>query len=101
MASQQKKKLETEPDEELRDRLILPLINACVACRRENVVEDDDVADAAMIFGTGFAPFRGGPLHYAKARGVNDIIAVLERLEQKHGARFKPDPGWRAIGQEN
>jgi 3-hydroxyacyl-CoA dehydrogenase / enoyl-CoA hydratase / 3-hydroxybutyryl-CoA epimerase len=96
-----KKKLETAPDEELGDRLILPLINACVACRRESVVEDDDVADAAMIFGTGFAPFRGGPLHYAKARGVNDIIAVLERLEQKHGARFKPDPGWRAIGQEN
>jgi 3-hydroxyacyl-CoA dehydrogenase/enoyl-CoA hydratase/3-hydroxybutyryl-CoA epimerase len=93
----QKKKLETEPDEELRDRLILPLVNACIACRRGGIVDDDDVADAAMIFGTGFAPFRGGPLHYAKARGTGAIVATLEGLAGKHGPRFRPDPGWRSI----
>jgi 3-hydroxyacyl-CoA dehydrogenase / enoyl-CoA hydratase / 3-hydroxybutyryl-CoA epimerase len=59
------------------------------------------VADAAMIFGTGFAPFRGGPLHYAKARGPAAIVGALERLESKHGARFAPDPGWRLRSQKS
>ena len=50
-----------------------------------------------MIFGTGFAPFRGGPLHYARARGVPQIVARLEELAAKHGPRFKPDEGWSAL----
>jgi 3-hydroxyacyl-CoA dehydrogenase / enoyl-CoA hydratase / 3-hydroxybutyryl-CoA epimerase len=96
----QKEKVKEPPDEELRDRLILPLINTCVACRREGIVEDDEIADAAMVFGTGFAPFRGGPLHYAKERGAAEIVATLERLEGKHGPRFKPDAGWPTIVEE-
>ena len=47
-----------------------------------------------MIFATGFAPFRGGPLRYARARGFAEIIAVLERLQEKYGDRFAPDPHW-------
>jgi 3-hydroxyacyl-CoA dehydrogenase/enoyl-CoA hydratase/3-hydroxybutyryl-CoA epimerase len=47
-----------------------------------------------MIFGTGFAPFRGGPLHYAKARGVDNVVTALQGLAQKYGKRFTPDPGW-------
>jgi 3-hydroxyacyl-CoA dehydrogenase / enoyl-CoA hydratase / 3-hydroxybutyryl-CoA epimerase len=93
----QKKKVKDQPDEELKDRLILPLVNTCVACRREKIVEDNEIADAAIVFGTGFAPFRGGPMHYAKQRGAADVVAALERLERKHGARFRPDPGWPAI----
>ncbi len=45
---------------------MLPLVNECVACLREGVVADADLIDAGVIFGTGFAPFRGGPLHYAQ-----------------------------------
>ncbi len=79
------------------DRLMLPLLNACVACLREQVVADADVADAAMIFGTGFAPFRGGPLHYARQRGIDDILQTLEQLAERHGERFTPDPGWEQL----
>jgi 3-hydroxyacyl-CoA dehydrogenase/enoyl-CoA hydratase/3-hydroxybutyryl-CoA epimerase len=50
-----------------------------------------------MIFGTGFAPFRGGPLHYARARGVASIVARLEQLAAQHGSRFRPDDGWSAL----
>ena len=53
--------------QDLIDRLILVLVNECVACLREKVVEDPDLVDAAVIFGTGFAPFRGGPLAYARS----------------------------------
>ena len=62
-----------------------------------SIVTDADLVDAGMIFGTGFAPFRGGPLHYARARGVSSIVARLEELAAKHGPRFKPDAGWAAF----
>ena len=52
----------------LADRLIAPLLAATRRCVDEGVVADDDLADAGVIFGTGFAPFTGGPLHYAKNR---------------------------------
>lgn len=81
----------------LTDRLLLPLLNACVECWRENVVADLDQLDAAMIFATGFAPFRGGPMHYAKHRGVGELVAALESLATEHGERFKPDDGWKAL----
>jgi len=79
---------------ELADRLILPMVNVCVACLREGVVDDADVVDGAMIFGTGFASFRGGPLNYARTRGKDDIVAALRALAQKYGDRFAPDDGW-------
>jgi 3-hydroxyacyl-CoA dehydrogenase/enoyl-CoA hydratase/3-hydroxybutyryl-CoA epimerase len=50
-----------------------------------------------MVFATGFAPFRGGPMHYARTRGVTDIRAELERLAQRYGERFRPDPGWHRL----
>jgi 3-hydroxyacyl-CoA dehydrogenase/enoyl-CoA hydratase/3-hydroxybutyryl-CoA epimerase len=84
--------------EDLEDRLILVLVNECVACLRERVVEDADLADAAVIFGTGFAPFRGGPLAYARARGTSAIVARLEELAARHGPRFRPDAGWALLG---
>jgi 3-hydroxyacyl-CoA dehydrogenase/enoyl-CoA hydratase/3-hydroxybutyryl-CoA epimerase len=85
------------PPEDLTDRLILSVVNECVACLREQVVDDADLIDAGVIFGTGFAPFRGGPLTYAHARGLEQCIARLKVLEQRYGARFRPDPGWAAL----
>jgi 3-hydroxyacyl-CoA dehydrogenase / enoyl-CoA hydratase / 3-hydroxybutyryl-CoA epimerase len=82
---------------DLTDRMILVLLNECVACLREAVVASADLVDAAVLFGTGFAPFRGGPLWYARARGVPQVIARLTELAGRHGERFKPDPGWRTL----
>ncbi len=87
-----------KPDADMADRLILPMLNTCVTLLREKVSDDADVVDAAMIFGSGFAPFRGGPIHYAKARGIAEIKARLAELAEKHGERFKPDAGWDALG---
>ncbi len=82
---------------DLLDRLILILVNECVACLRERVVEDADLVDAAVLFGTGFAPFRGGPLTYARARGVAAVVARLTELAARYGQRFQPDRGWASI----
>jgi 3-hydroxyacyl-CoA dehydrogenase/enoyl-CoA hydratase/3-hydroxybutyryl-CoA epimerase len=82
---------------DLIDRLILILVNECVACLRERVVEDADLVDAAVLFGTGFAPFRGGPLTFARARGVAAVVARLTELAARYGERFQPDRGWPSI----
>jgi 3-hydroxyacyl-CoA dehydrogenase/enoyl-CoA hydratase/3-hydroxybutyryl-CoA epimerase len=47
-----------------------------------------------MIFGTGYAPFRGGPLNYARSRGPDNVVAALSALAAKFGGRFAPDAGW-------
>jgi 3-hydroxyacyl-CoA dehydrogenase/enoyl-CoA hydratase/3-hydroxybutyryl-CoA epimerase len=83
---------------DLTDRLILALLNESAACLREHVVEDADLLDAGVVFGTGFAPFRGGPLHYARTRGVPAVIARLNELEQRYGKRFHPDALWPTLG---
>jgi 3-hydroxyacyl-CoA dehydrogenase / enoyl-CoA hydratase / 3-hydroxybutyryl-CoA epimerase len=81
--------------EDLADRLILAMVNECVACLREGVVTDADLLDAGVVFGTGFAPFRGGPLQYARSRGLAAVRERLLDLERRHGARFAPDAGWQ------
>jgi 3-hydroxyacyl-CoA dehydrogenase/enoyl-CoA hydratase/3-hydroxybutyryl-CoA epimerase len=93
----QKRARPAAPDGEIADRLILPLVNACVACLREGVAADEETVDAALVLGAGFAPFRGGPLRYARTRGVAETVAALERLATRHGERFAPDAGWAAL----
>ena len=61
---------------DLIDRLILILVNECVACLRERVVEDADLVDAAVLFGTGFAPFRGGPLHFKASEKSSNVTPL-------------------------
>jgi 3-hydroxyacyl-CoA dehydrogenase/enoyl-CoA hydratase/3-hydroxybutyryl-CoA epimerase len=85
------------PPPDLIDRLILVLVNECAACLRERVVEDPDLIDAAVIFGTGFAPFRGGPLAYARSRGVASVVTRLQELASRYGPRFQPDSGWPLV----
>lgn len=83
---------------DLQDRLMLPMINEAVACLHEGVVSDADLLDAGVIFGTGFAPFRGGPLKYARDRGTAEIQQVLSEFSDKYGERFRPHQGWSELG---
>jgi 3-hydroxyacyl-CoA dehydrogenase/enoyl-CoA hydratase/3-hydroxybutyryl-CoA epimerase len=85
------------PSADMADRLILQMLDVCVTCLREGVVADEDTIDGAMIFATGFAPFRGGPMNYARSRGAADIVLALTQLATKYGERFQPDPGWDRI----
>ncbi len=83
------------PPEDLTDRMMMRFLNEAMACLREGIVEDADLLDGGVIFGTGFAPFRGGPMHYATTVGRAIMRQKLERLEAAHGERFTPDPGWQ------
>ncbi|PEQ14009.1 hypothetical protein B2G71_04885 [Novosphingobium sp. PC22D] len=84
-----------EPDAAMADRLILPMIDAVAAALDEGVVEDDESADAAMVYGTGFAPFRGGPIEYARSRGFADVASTLEKQARLHGPHHAPSAWWR------
>ena len=79
---------------DVTDRMMLRMINEAAACLREKVVEDSDLLDAAMIYGTGFAPFRGGPIHYSESLGLNTFRERLHFLENTYGDRFKEDSAW-------
>ena len=84
-------------NEQAQERLVAALVNEAAACLADGVVADADLVDAGVIFGTGFAPFRGGPLHFAKSRGINAMVSSLERLEDELGPRFRPSSGWRKL----
>lgn len=79
---------------DITQRMILPMLNEAVACLHDGVVDDADLLDAGVIFGTGFAPFRGGPISYIRSEGADKIKAQLETLAGKYGKRFAPKDGW-------
>ena len=89
-----KEKSRRTENQELTDRLILPMLNEAVRSLREEIVPDADLLDAGVIFGTGFAPFRGGPLHYARHVGARTLKAELTALDQIYGPLYDPDAGW-------
>ena len=80
--------------EDLEDRLVLALLNEAVAALHEGVVEDADMLDAGVIFGTGFAPFRGGPIQHIRTVGADKLLERLKALQGKYGERFAPRAGW-------
>lgn len=85
------------PPADLQDRLMLILANECVAALREALVDREEFIDAGVIFGAGYAPFRGGPLQAARQRGIEECVQRLQELAARYGARFTPDPGWERL----
>jgi 3-hydroxyacyl-CoA dehydrogenase/enoyl-CoA hydratase/3-hydroxybutyryl-CoA epimerase len=75
--------------EELTHRLIFLMVNEAARCVEEKVVDSPEDADYGMILGTGFAPFRGGPLRFAEHLGLDKVADVLERLAQSE-EKFLP-----------
>jgi 3-hydroxyacyl-CoA dehydrogenase/enoyl-CoA hydratase/3-hydroxybutyryl-CoA epimerase len=85
------------PDADLTDRLILKLVNEAAACYSDGIVDDTDLLDAGVVFGTGFAPFTGGPIHYARSVGKDRLLQRLHAQAAKHGSRFEPHAAWAEI----
>ncbi|MEY4761967.1 MAG: hypothetical protein RLZZ200_1823 [Pseudomonadota bacterium] len=84
----------SQAPKDLCDRLLLALLNEAQSALREGLVDDADLVDAGLIFGAGFAPFRGGPMAWAEKEGRESVIRRLEALAATAGRRFAPDPGW-------
>ena len=89
-----------EPFEMIQQRLMLRFLNGCIACLGEGIVDSLDCLDAGMIFGTGFAPFRGGPLNYACDQSIDSLLAQYHQLEQALGSRFSPNDFWSLLASD-
>ncbi len=83
--------------QEVQDRLVMRLLNEATACLREGIVESDEMIDAGVIFGTGFAPFRGGPINYIRTEGSAELGKKMHELEKSFGKRFTPDAAWEGL----
>jgi len=78
------------PPETLQERMVLAMVNEAVFCLEEGVVAGPRDIDVAMVMGTGFPPFRGGPLRYADSVGIPIVADRLSRLAESQGPWFQP-----------
>src|SRR5258706_1656258 len=69
----------------LADRMVLPMLNEAVACVRERIVADADLVDAGVVFGTGFAPHRGGPVKTIPRAGRQGRRRIMADSKATHG----------------
>jgi 3-hydroxyacyl-CoA dehydrogenase/enoyl-CoA hydratase/3-hydroxybutyryl-CoA epimerase len=76
--------------EEIQDRLVLAMVNEAARCLEAGTVTDPAQLDLAMIFGTGFPPFLGGPLRYADAQGLANIVQKLTWLSKSPDDNYAP-----------
>jgi 3-hydroxyacyl-CoA dehydrogenase/enoyl-CoA hydratase/3-hydroxybutyryl-CoA epimerase len=84
---------ETPPDApEIRRRCLYLMVNEAAHALEDEVVAEAGEVDLAMVMGTGFPPFRGGVLRWADTEGLDTILEGLEKLEGRHGPRFRPAP---------
>ena len=68
------------PRDVITQRLIYPIINEAARCLEERIVTKPDDIDLAMVFGTGFAPFPGGPMRFAESVGIRKVVEALEKF---------------------
>jgi len=78
------------PDEEIVDAMLALAINEAALMMEEGVCDRPQDMDLAMIYGTGFPPYRGGILRYADKWGISNVYNKLVELEKQYGARFRP-----------
>lgn len=88
-------------DHALVHRMIYPMINEAARCLDDKIISRPQDVDLAMIFGTGFAPFRGGLLNYADSESITQVHDTLEKLSESHGDRFKPSVMLQKIAKSN
>lgn len=86
-------------DDDVVNRLILPMVNEASLCLEEGIVETVEAVDAAMILGAGFPPFRGGLLRYADELGTDRVVDVLDELSSTVDERFAPSESLKEMAR--
>jgi 3-hydroxyacyl-CoA dehydrogenase/enoyl-CoA hydratase/3-hydroxybutyryl-CoA epimerase len=70
--------------------MVYLMVNEAAACLGEALAENAAAIDLAMVLGTGWAHYRGGPLQYGQDHGYGRIVSRMQELAQHLGARFQP-----------
>jgi 3-hydroxyacyl-CoA dehydrogenase/enoyl-CoA hydratase/3-hydroxybutyryl-CoA epimerase len=84
------KERKTFDTKEIQDRLSLVMVNEAAYCLQEEILRSPADGDIGAVFGLGFPPFLGGPFRYMDRLEPGQVLSLLEDLENRHGARFKP-----------
>jgi 3-hydroxyacyl-CoA dehydrogenase/enoyl-CoA hydratase/3-hydroxybutyryl-CoA epimerase len=82
----------TFPADELRERVVLQMVNEAIRCLGEGILRSARDGDVGAIFGLGWPPFRGGPFRWVDTLGAGEVLSRMEKLRDRHGARFEPAP---------
>lgn len=77
-------------EEEIQNRIISRFVNEAAKCLEDEIIADPVVGDIGMVFGTGFAPFRGGPFRYLDSVGADKYVAMMNGFAEKYGPQFEP-----------
>jgi 3-hydroxyacyl-CoA dehydrogenase/enoyl-CoA hydratase/3-hydroxybutyryl-CoA epimerase/enoyl-CoA isomerase len=99
IASATKGKLELT-DEEIVERMMLPMVFECARCLEEKIVNTPQEVDMGLLLGLGFPPFRAGALKYADSIGAKNILALSEKYADK-GNMYLPTEGIKVLATEN
>lgn len=81
-------KSENMTDKEIRERLILAMVNEALICLEEGVIDNPQEGDIAALLGLGFPAVVGGPFNYVDSEGAGEILKKLHNLSVKYGARY-------------
>merc|ERR1712150_173989 len=77
-------------EKEIQDRMVARFINEAAKCLEDEIISDPVVGDIGLVFGTGFAPFRGGPFRYLDTVGVDKYVGMMNGFADKYGSQFEP-----------
>ncbi|WP_062113898.1 FAD-dependent oxidoreductase [Aureimonas sp. AU40] len=84
---------------ELKQRFLVTMALEAARTMEEGVVTDPREADVGSILGFGYAPYTGGTISYIDGMGAKAFVALCEKLEAKHGERFRPTPLLREMAE--
>jgi len=77
-------------EKEIQDRIVSRFVNEAAKCLEDEIIANPVVGDIGLVFGTGFAPFRGGPFRYLDQVGVASYVDRMNEFAEKYGPQFEP-----------
>ena len=77
-------------EKEIQDRIVSRFVNEAAKCLEDDIIADPVAGDIGLVFGTGFAPFRGGPFRFLDAVGVDNYVDLMNGFADKYGPQFEP-----------
>ena len=77
-------------EKEIQDRMVSRFINEAAKCLEDDIIANPTVGDIGLVFGTGFAPFRGGPFRYLDTIGTDKYVDMMSGFSEKYGPQFEP-----------
>jgi len=87
-------------DQEIVERMMIPLCLETVRCIEDNIVDSPEAADMGLIWGIGFPPFRGGPLRYIDSIGTEPFCAMANKYSNL-GVAYEPPKLLTTMAKEN